>query len=260
MQTTEPRVANRQMYRRVDREASNAAAAALHAAARSLPVLALADEVLRGGKDAACDNLRDAVVTPEFGTLLRGWLRELREVASAWPGSGACTLATALKLWSWTLDHFRSGEPEAVNELAEAVCPLLAARCFVLSAVSETSESRLDLAHVYAAHAAALAGAACAELVFGYRRHLVWDAEGCATCYVSDDLDELEAFMPGIASGARTTIDIIESDGSHPAKRGPCATSNGLEPFIRLRNRLDTCLTGARTAKERAAAAIAGRA
>jgi hypothetical protein len=112
---------------------------------------------------------------------------------------------------------------------------------------------------VYAAHASALTAAACAELVFGYRRHLVWDAEGCATCYVSDDLDELEAFMPGIASGAGTTIDVIGADGSHPAKRGPCARVDGLEVFMRLRSRLDACLSGSRIAKDRAAATMARR-
>jgi hypothetical protein len=129
----------------------------------------------------------------------------------------------------------------------------------VLEVVADESHSRFDLCHVYAAHASVSAGATCAGLVFGYRCHLTWDAEGCATCYSSDDLDDLEAVIPGIASGARATIDIIEADGSHPAKRGPCARFDGVEPFVRLRERQDGCLSGARIAKERAAAAIAGR-
>ena len=62
--------------------------------------------------------------------------------------------------------------------------------------------------------------------------------------------------MPGIAAGAGTTIDVLGADGSHPAKRGPCANASGLEAFVKLRNRLDACLTGARIAKERAAKAI----
>jgi hypothetical protein len=259
METVQTVERDRQLYRLVDQRASNEAASALHAAAASGTVLKAADEVL-GGDDAACDRLRDAVQSPAFAPLLRGWMRELREVASAWPDSGACTLATALKLWSWTHDHFRVQDGGPIEEIAEILPPLLAARCFVLDAVTEKSESRLDLAHVYAAHVSALAGAACAELVFGYRRHLVWDAEGCATCYAGDDLDDIEAVIPGFASGARTTVDIIEADGSHPAKRGPCVRFDGLEMFMRLRNRLDACLTGARTAKDRAAAAIARRA
>lgn len=274
MQSTESAALNhaardRHLYRLVDVNALSAATAALSAAAAQARhdegvlgrLLTSADAIVREGNDASRDHLREAVLSPAFATVLRSWMRELREVASAWPDSGACTLATALKLWSWTLEHFRAwGHVPAMNELIQTVCPLVASRCLVLSTVLDASESRLDLAHVYAAHAAALSGAACAELVFGYRDHLVWDAEGCATCYVSDDLDDLEAIIPGIASGARTNIDIIEADGSHPAKRGPCATFNGLETFMRLRNRLDACLTGARVAKDRAAVAIAGRA
>ncbi len=114
-----------------------------------------------------------------------------------------------------------------------------------------------DLWHVYAAHAAAQVGATCAELVFGYRRHLVWDAEGCATCYDADELDGHEAMVPGFASGARMSADVIEADGSHSAKAGPCASFNGLDRFTQLRHRMDGCLTGARIARDRAAAAIA---
>jgi hypothetical protein len=263
MQTTElPKVADRQIYRLVDLNASTEAAAALRAAATASQdaLITAADEMLRGGSDDVRDRLRDAILSRDFAALLPRLMRELREVASAWPDSGACTLATALKLWSWTLERFRSGNRPAVDDLAQAVTPLLAARALILDAVASKSDLRLDFAHVYAAHASAIAGATCAELVFGYRRHLVWDAEGCATCYAGDDLDDLESIMPGFAAGARTSIDVIESDGSHPAKRGPCARVDGLEFFLRLRNRLDACLSGSRIARDRAAAAIAGRA
>lgn len=258
-----PKLADRKLYRRVDRDASAEAAAALHASAVSTPevrALMCADEILRDGNETARDRLRESMVSSEFGSQLYGWMRELREVAAGWPDSGACTIATALRLWSWTLQHLRGTRGQAMDELAEALCPLLAARCLVLDSVQRATELRLDLSHVYAAHASALAGAACAELVFGYQQHLTWDAEGCATCYVTDDLDGLEGFFPGFASGARSNIDVIEADGSHPVKRGPCVRYEGVDGFLRLRNRLDGCLTGARVAKDRAAAAIAGRA
>jgi hypothetical protein len=125
------------------------------------------------------------------------------------------------------------------------------------AATSGDAEVRSDLCHVYAARAAASSGAVCAELVFGYRRHLTWDSEGCASCYAGQDIDDLEALMPGIASGARMGSDVIEADGSHASKAGPCARLDGVEPFVRLRTKLDGCLTGARIAKDRAAAAIA---
>jgi hypothetical protein len=53
------------------------------------------------------------------------------------------------------------------------------------------------------------------------------------------------------------TTDVVEADGSHPEKAGPCARFDGVDTFMRLRNRLDGCLTCARIAKDRAAAAIA---
>ena len=263
MQTIDSSViADRELYRLVGVNASTEAAAALRNAALRAPddvLLTAADEMVRGGSESARVRLREAILSREFAVLLPRLMREMREVASAFPESGACTIATALKLWSWTLDRFRNQPGDAVDELAAALCPIIAARAFILDVAVSKSDLRFDFAQVYAAHAAALAGATCAELVFGYRPHLVWDAEGCATCFAADDLDDLESIMPGIASGARTSIDIVEADGSHPAKRGPCAQFDGVEPFVRLRNRLDACLSGARIAKDRAAAAIARR-
>jgi hypothetical protein len=258
MQTVET-TSDRQLSRQIDVRAAAAAATALHNAAERARggvlavVLASADEIIQGVADEIDrEKFRFALASPDFPAQLRGWMRELREVASAWPDSGACTLATALKLWSWTLDQFR-GNDSAVDELAETLSPLIAARCFVLESVTAKSDLQIDLAHVYAAHVSALAGAACAELVFGVRRHLVWDAEGCASCFAADELDEIEAVIPGFASGAGTTVDIIGTGGSHPAKRGPCARFDGVEPFVRLRNRLDACLSGSRIARDRIA-------
>lgn len=279
---------DRQLHRLTDRHAAAEAAAALRSAAARAgqdagslagalsSASAMWDAVSDGfgwrAENAATqDRLREAVASPAFLSLVPVWIRELREVAAERPGTGACTLATALQLWSWTMNHFQAGGaarsewgPRAIAELTEALCPLLAARCLVLeiagtaSAVARPEDDlRVDLCHVHAAHAAAAIGAACAELVFGYRRHLVWDAEGYATCYSTDDLDELEGLMPGIACAAYVTSDVVETNGSHAAKEGPCARIDGIETFTHLRTRLDRCLTGARLAKERAAAALA---
>jgi hypothetical protein len=59
--------------------------------------------------------------------------------------------------------------------------------------------------------------------------------------------------MPGMASVA---VDVVAQDGSHPAKAGPCVRFDGLEQFLRLRTRLDGCLTGAQLSKDRAADAL----
>jgi len=248
---------DRQLHRLVDTYAATEAATALRRAAAHEKSI-VASQALKAIAADDVDGFIDAVTAPEFLSLLPLWIRELREVASAKPETGACTVATALKLWLWSMKHFRAGDVVR-GELAQALWPLVAARAFVLESAKEPQTAR-DLSFVYAAHAAASAGATCAELVFGYRRHLTWDAEGCAACYGADELDELEGFIPGIASGARTEIDIIESNGSHPKKAGPCVKFDGLDEFMRLRRRLDGCLTGARIAKDRAAAAIGGSA
>jgi hypothetical protein len=205
--------------------------------------------------------LRGAAVTAApFLDLLPDWIAELRQIASVHPTTGACTIATAMQLWLWTVNHMKGNGHAAITapELADAFGPLLAARTRVLEIAGQSTPDALsdDLCHVYAAHAAASAGALCAEIVFGYRRHLSWDPEGCATCYGADELDDLECIMPGIASSARAYADVIEVDGGHAAKAGPCARFDGVETFLRLRARLDGCLTGARRAKDRAAAAL----
>lgn len=274
---------SRRLQRLADRHAAAEAAAALQTAAvragdrgALAAVLAPAGAIFTGaleGDGGAADDeaLRDtlgaAVGSADFLAALPDWILELREVASSRPGTGACTIATALQLWLWTMRHFRSSAGDgataaAIDELAGLLCPLLAARSLALEIAAAPADGgaeaafRSDLCHVHAARAAAAAGAGCAELVFGWRRHLRWDAEGCAACFGAEEIDEMEAWMPGIASGARAHGDVIEADGSHPAKAGPCARFDGVDAFVRLRTRLDGCLTGARLARDRAAAAL----
>lgn len=214
------------------------------------------------------EQLSRAIVDPAFIAIVPGWIAELREIAATAPGTGACTVASAMQLWLWTMSHVRSALPghgTATSELAQVFCRLIAARAQILEVAREVSTSSTnaqahqfytDLCHVEAAGAAGAVATLCAEVVFGYRRHPGWDAEGCSACYHADDLDTLDGWIPGIASSARAHSDVIEADGSHAAKAGPCAKADGLEIFLRLRAKLDGCLTGARVAKDRAAAAL----
>jgi hypothetical protein len=210
------------------------------------------------------EQLRRVIASDAFLVLIPGWIADLREVAVSRPGTGACTVASALQLWLWTMNHFRQRanyRETAIAELADAFAPLLAARCRILEIAAGDGgpanvDFATDLCHAHAARAAGAVGGLCAELVFGYRRHLAWDAEGCSACYGAEALDELEGLIPGIASAARAHSDVVEANGSHAAKAGPCARVDGIEAFTRLRARLDGCLTGARIAKDRAAAAL----
>ncbi|MFO1478433.1 MAG: acyl-CoA dehydrogenase family protein [Verrucomicrobiota bacterium] len=212
------------------------------------------------------------------------WIADMRAIASSRPGSGACTLASAMKLWLWTLQHVQDTKDALGSKLyhktrqgvtfalADTLCWLLAARQFILDVIELETRGAAnpaladglpgtvaffnDLCHVQSARAAGETGRVCAEIVYGYNRHPAWTEASCHACYQSDELESLESVIPGIGDSARAYSDVTERGADHPCKAGPCAQVEGLEPFIRLRMRLDSCLTGCRLAKDRAAEAL----
>jgi hypothetical protein len=221
------------------------------------------------------------MVNDVFLAQFQGWIEEMRQIASKKPGTSACALATAMQMWLWTIHHlqivkdadgatlYQMNRQAVTFALADALCWLLAARSFILDvmeleaqgpqnpAVAEglagTLQFMTDLCAVQAARAGGEVGRVCAELNFGYNRHPKWDEEACQTCYQDDELIELEGTMAGLSSIA---VDVIGPDGSHPAKAGPCVRIGGLDQFVRLRTKLDGCITGSQLAKDRAAEAL----
>jgi alkylation response protein AidB-like acyl-CoA dehydrogenase len=219
-----------------------------------------------------------------FQAQFHRWIGEMRRLARHKPGIGACTLASAMELWLWTLEHLQKST-DALGErlylgtrqgvtftLADALCWLLAARCQILDVIELEEKGKhqpslaeglpgliqflTDLCHVEAARAAGEVGRTCAELVFGYNRHPGWDAAACDACYNSEDLDGLEGVIPGIASTAQGMAEVVVEGTQKTANAGPCIAFNGLDHFARLRLKLDGCLTGARLAKDRAAESL----
>ena len=212
------------------------------------------------------------------------WILEMRRIASERPGTGACTLASAMQLWFWTLNHVQTAtDADGVKlyhkarqgvtfPLADALCWLLAARQFILDVIElETKGAEnpaladgldgtvdffMDLCHVQCARAAGEVARICSELVHGYNRHPAWDETSSHVCYCAAELESLEGLIPGIDGSARACSDVLEEGGSHPLKAGPCVKFTGLETFTRLRSKLDGCLTGCRLAKDRAAEAL----
>jgi alkylation response protein AidB-like acyl-CoA dehydrogenase len=221
------------------------------------------------------------MTNPVFLAQFRSWIREMRGIAGENPGTGACTLATAMTMWLWTLERlqhstdgngdklYQSARQGVTFPMADALCWLLAVRCQILDVLELKSRGAedpsvaeglpgmlnfmTDLCHVQSARASGEVARICAELVFGYNRHPGWDEEGAQGCFLEEEIDELEGFIPGIAA---STVDILANDGSHPKKAGPCAKCNGADTFLTLHTKLDTCLTGARLAKDRAAEAV----
>ncbi len=216
-----------------------------------------------------------------FLAQFKQWIAEMRRIAARRPGTGACTLATAMQMWLWSLIHLQGaadadggklyqGARQGVTfPLADALCWLLAARCLILDVLEVEAKGPdnpvvaeglpgllaflTDLCHVQAARAAGEVGRVCAELVFGYNRHPAWDGDGAA-CRAAEATDPLAAVIPLV--GVPGQPHAGEAAGVGTIKAGPCVCFDGLEPFVRLRLKLDGCLTGARLAKDRAAAAL----
>jgi alkylation response protein AidB-like acyl-CoA dehydrogenase len=208
------------------------------------------------------------------------WIREMRRIAGQRPGSGACTLASAMDLWLWTLRHlleakdaagaplFKGHRQGVTFPMADALCWLLAARCQIIDVIELEEKGPqnpslaealpgyvaffTDLCHVQAAAAGGEVGRICSSLVFGYNRHPSW-TEDAGRVFQGRELAVLENVMPGLCSCA---VDALDEDGEAPLKRGPCVRFDGYEPFTLRRGKLDGCLTGSRLAKDRAAQAL----
>jgi len=215
------------------------------------------------------------MVNELFLEQFRGWIVEMRRIASERPGTGACTVATAMQLWLWALVHLQAatdaegdklyhGTRQGVTfPLADALCWLLAARYLILDVLELEAKGpqspvvaeglpgllqfMTDLCHVQSARAGGEVGRICAELVYGYNRHPAWDDLACGSCG-PDAAEVLQVVLPGVKTPPG-------ADG-HPTKAGPCVQFEGMEGFTQLRLRLDACLTGARLAKDRAATAL----
>jgi hypothetical protein len=185
-----------------------------------------------------------------FLATFRTWIAQLRRIGAERPALGACTLATAMELWLWTLEHlqkgtdglgaklFSSNRQGVTFPLADALCWLLASRQQMLDVIELDTKGResptladglegtvnffSDLCAVQAASAAGESARICAELAYGYLAVPACPDEHC-TCGQAD------------ANGA---------------------VAAALEPFSRLRAKLDASLAGSRLAKDRAADAL----
>ena len=227
---------------------------------------------------------RQLTVTMASGVFLaafRAWTAEMRILASTHPGTGACTLASAMQMWQSTLNHLQTatdpdgdklyhGQRQGVTfPLADALCWLLASRCQILDVLEleargvtdpvaaegleGTVQFLSDLCHTQAAQAAGEVQRICAELVFGYNRHPAWGDDAHTSCFIASEIEAYEETMPGISAFA---VDVLAADGTHPQKAGPCADCAGNSDFLRLQAKLSTCLSGCRLAKDRAAETV----
>jgi alkylation response protein AidB-like acyl-CoA dehydrogenase len=131
-----------------------------------------------------------------FLAYVDNYIAEMERVATTNPETGAATVAAGFKLWKHTLEYldankdadgkklYHSNRQAVTFPLADALCPLLASRLFILDilelaargpenpVVAEGLEGYLgffgDLARIQAARAAGEAARVCANLVHGY--------------------------------------------------------------------------------------------
>ena len=106
-----------------------------------------------------------------------------------------------------------------------------------------------DLCHTQAAQAAGEVSRICAELVFGYNRHPAWDEEGATAA--SSPANSKSTKRPCPASPPWPSM---SWPPTAPIRKGrPLRRLRRHSDFLRLQNKLTTCLSGSRLAKDRAA-------
>ena len=189
-----------------------------------------------------------------FLAQFRAWTVAMRRIASERPGTGACTLASAMKLWLWSIEHLQKATDPEGNKLyhgqrqgvtfalADALCWLLASRAQILDVLeleahgaydavaaeglAGTVQFLSDLCHTQAAQAAGEVSRICAELVFGYNQHPAWDEEDHKNCFLASELEEYEETMPGITAMA---VDVIGCRRQPSAQGRPLRRLRGLQ-------------------------------
>jgi hypothetical protein len=216
-----------------------------------------------------------------FLAQFRVWIAEMRRIASDHPETGACTLATAMMLWLWSLKHSAKGSGPGRRQAVPRAAPgrnLSDGRCAVLAAglalsdsgrlelkargadgaaggegLEGTAEFFTDLCHTQAARASRRGLAHLRRTGLRLQPASGVGRERMQALLPGRRIGCYEATMPGISAFA---IDVLGADGSHPFKAGPCADCAGASEFLRLQNKLTLCLTGSRLAKDRAAETV----
>ena len=170
------------------------------------------------------------MTNPVFLAQFRGWVREMRGIASEHPGTGACALATAMSMWLWTLDHlqhskdadggklYQSARQGVTFPLADALCWL--AGCALpdsgcAATTGATARKTLSVAEglARACSISSAIFAMCSPLAPAARSPASarsWFSattaiphgmqEGTRGCWHEDELEALEGIMPGINS------------------------------------------------------------
>ncbi len=191
-----------------------------------------------------------------FLAQFRQWIVEMRRIASDKPGTGACTLATAMQLWLWTLNHlqtatdadgsrlYHKSRQGVTFPLADALCWLLAARQLILDVMELETKGPsnpaladglpgllqffTDLCHVQARGPPGKRAGFALNWFTATTATPPGTSESCHACYDADELDALEGIIPGIAGSARANF------GHQRSRPGASHQSRAVRVFHRL--------------------------
>ena len=67
-------------------------------------------------------NLTVTMTNEVFLAQFKNWIAEMRVISSQRPGTGACALATAMRLWRWTFDHLQIAKVHSQRRIAALEC------------------------------------------------------------------------------------------------------------------------------------------
>ena len=171
-------------------------------------------------------HLTATMLNDVFLAVFDKWTAQLEGIAGESPETGAKTVAAAMRLWRFTLDHLRQGKDSDGRKLyhskrqgvtfplADALCWLISARYFIMDVrelqakgpmnpvVAEGLEGTLaffaGLAATQAARSAGEAGRICTELFYGFSNQAPEDA---------DRFDSLRAAADRAMAGTRLAKD-----------------------------------------------------
>ena len=171
-----------------------------------------------------------------FLACYRLWIRQLRSIATSHPETGAGTLAPAMDLWLWTLEHLQTAKDSTGAKLFSGnrhgvVFPLCDALCWLLA-------SRQQILDILELEAKGPQSATVAEGLAGYVN------------FFSD----LAAVQASTAAGqaSRLCAELVYGFGEHVNGKEPVIN----EAFAQLRAKIDVRLAGSRLSKDRAADAL----
>ena len=206
----------------------------------------------------------------------------MRRIASDRPGTGACTLASAMNMWLWTLNYLQKatdpgggklyhGQRQGVTfALADALCWLMASRCQILDVLEleargpRRSGRRRGPGRHRAVPQRPLphAGRAGGRRSFAHLRRAGLRLQppsrhGTTRTHATASWPaNWKSWKRPCPASRPWPLDVLAADGTIRRRPAPAPVARGIERVPAAAKQADHCLTGSRLAKDRAAETV----